>query len=79
MNKMFSGKVALVTGGSRGIGAATARALANEGADVAISYSTSADKAEAIAAELNAKGVRATAFKADLCAPSRRVDRPPST
>jgi 3-oxoacyl-[acyl-carrier protein] reductase len=71
MSKVFSGKVALVTGGSRGIGAATARALANEGADVAISYSASADKAEAIVAELKAKGARAVAFKADQGDPSQ--------
>jgi NAD(P)-dependent dehydrogenase (short-subunit alcohol dehydrogenase family) len=59
----LAGKVALVTGGSRGIGAA--RALADEGANVAISYVASADKAEAVVAELKAKGVQARAFKAD--------------
>jgi NAD(P)-dependent dehydrogenase (short-subunit alcohol dehydrogenase family) len=61
----LAGKVALVTGGSRGIGAASARALADEGADVAISYVASPDKAEAVVAELKAKGVKARAFKAD--------------
>src|SRR6201992_3012656 len=65
MTKNLSGKVALVTGGSRGIGAARARALADEGANVAISYVASADKAEAVVAELKAKGVEAHAFKAD--------------
>ncbi|RII11852.1 3-oxoacyl-[acyl-carrier-protein] reductase FabG [Streptomyces sp. YIM 130001] len=58
-------KVAIVTGGSRGIGAATALALADEGADVAISYSSSADRAKAVVADLEAKGVRAAAFRAD--------------
>src|SRR5712671_3092681 len=74
MTKSLAGKVALVTGGSRGIGAASARALADEGANVAISYVASADKAEAVVKELKARGVEARAFKADQ-ASSSEVDR----
>jgi NAD(P)-dependent dehydrogenase (short-subunit alcohol dehydrogenase family) len=67
----LAGKVALVTGGSRGIGAASALALADEGADVAISYVASPDRAEAVVAQLKAKGVKARAFKADQAEPSQ--------
>ncbi|MBX3176508.1 MAG: SDR family oxidoreductase [Candidatus Hydrogenedentes bacterium] len=62
----LTGKVALVTGASRGIGAAIARALAGAGADVALGYGGSAERAEALAAELSSGGVRAKAFQADL-------------
>ena len=65
MSKKLTGKVALVTGGSRGIGAAIATRLAEDGADVAISYAASADRAHAIVDLLKSKGVRAAAFKAD--------------
>lgn len=65
MSRTLAGKVALVTGGSRGLGAATAAALADAGADVAISYVASAEKAAAIVADLKARGVRAAAIRAD--------------
>jgi NAD(P)-dependent dehydrogenase (short-subunit alcohol dehydrogenase family) len=65
MHKSLMGKVALVTGGSRGLGAAAAEALADEGADVAISYVTFAEKADAVVEKLKAKGVRALAIRSD--------------
>ncbi|MFP5428275.1 MAG: 3-oxoacyl-ACP reductase family protein [Gammaproteobacteria bacterium] len=58
-------KVALVQGGSRGIGAAIVRRLAKEGAQVAFTYVSSADTAEALAAEINDAGGKALALRAD--------------
>jgi NAD(P)-dependent dehydrogenase (short-subunit alcohol dehydrogenase family) len=58
-------KTALVTGGSQGIGEAIAKRYAREGANVAIAYSKSADKAEAVVADITRSGGRAVAFKAD--------------
>ncbi|MEM7191362.1 MAG: 3-oxoacyl-ACP reductase family protein [Pseudomonadota bacterium] len=65
MSKILEGKVALVTGGSRGIGAAIARALADKGADIAISYASSKAGAEEVVKDLKARGVRAEAYQAD--------------
>jgi 3-oxoacyl-[acyl-carrier protein] reductase len=66
----LAGKVALVTGGSRGIGAAVARALAGAGADVAITYLNSRQAAENVAAQIRAMGVRARSVQADQADPA---------
>lgn len=66
----LQGKVALVTGGSRGIGAATAERLAREGADVAITYSSSPAAAEKVVAAIRAAGRKSQAFKADASKPA---------
>jgi 3-oxoacyl-[acyl-carrier protein] reductase len=65
MSKNLQGKVALITGGSRGLGAVVAEALADQGADIAVSYVASSDKAEAVVEKLKAKGVRAIAIRSD--------------
>jgi 3-oxoacyl-[acyl-carrier protein] reductase len=62
---LLEGKVALVTGGSRGIGAAIVRRFVAEGAQVAFTYLSSPEKAEAIAAELNRDSIKVIAYKSD--------------
>ncbi len=62
----LKGRSALVTGGSRGIGAATARLLARAGADVAIGYRSRSEDAQRVIEELKSEGVRAAAFPADV-------------
>ena len=65
----LSGKVALVTGGSRGIGAAIAKRLAREGAKVAITWSTNPDKATEVVENIKAAGGHAIAIQADSANP----------
>ncbi|MEG3089234.1 SDR family NAD(P)-dependent oxidoreductase [Sphingomonas sp. PB4P5] len=70
MTKKLEGKVTLITGGSRGLGAATALAFADQGSDVAITYVASAEKAAAVVELVKAKGVRAVAIQCDQGDPS---------
>jgi NAD(P)-dependent dehydrogenase (short-subunit alcohol dehydrogenase family) len=65
----LSGKTALVTGASRGIGRATAIALAKAGAQVIVHYASGAKEAEAVVAEIRQTGRRADAVAADLARP----------
>ncbi len=70
MGGVLEGKVALVTGGSRGIGAAVARQLAAAGADVAITYEKSADLAQGVIADVQAAGRRGLAIAANSADPA---------
>src|SRR6185437_3162662 len=69
MTSSASRSVALVTGGSRGIGAAISRRLAADGHAVVINYAGRRDEAEALAAELTASGGHAIALQADVADP----------
>src|SRR5690606_34816991 len=78
----FNGKRAMVTGGSRCIGAAIALALAENGADVAFTYQHSAEKAKAVSGSIEKTGRRAVAIQADSADPeaiSRSVSEAVST
>ncbi|HEY2277031.1 MAG TPA: SDR family oxidoreductase [Streptosporangiaceae bacterium] len=68
-SKRRSGRVALVTGGSRGIGAEIARRLAADGADVALTYNTGQAEAETVAAQVRELGRQALTIGADLARP----------
>jgi 3-oxoacyl-[acyl-carrier protein] reductase len=78
MDSKLNNQVAFINGGSRGIGAATARRLAREGAKVAIGYQSSGIAAEALVAEIEAGGGEAIAIRADAAdaeALTRAIDR----
>jgi 3-oxoacyl-[acyl-carrier protein] reductase len=66
----LAGKVALVTGGSRGIGAEIVRRLAAEGADVGFTYHTGKDEAEQVAGQVRGFGRRVLTVRADLAEPT---------
>jgi NAD(P)-dependent dehydrogenase (short-subunit alcohol dehydrogenase family) len=65
MNEPLTGKVALVTGGSRGLGAATVRLLAEQGADVGFTYISSEKQAQAVVDEVRGTGAKVAAFRSD--------------
>jgi 3-oxoacyl-[acyl-carrier protein] reductase len=67
----IQGRIALVTGGSRGIGRASVLALANAGCDVAVNYLHTSNEAESLVREIVSRGQRAVAIQADV---SREVD-----
>jgi 3-oxoacyl-[acyl-carrier protein] reductase len=69
MSKALTGRTALVTGGSRGIGAGIARELAREGANVVITYRKSREQAEEVVGDLAALGAKALAVQADQSVP----------
>jgi len=65
MNRKLEGKIALITGGSRGIGASIAKRLAADGANVSITYSKGADAAAEVVKEIERAGGKAIAIQAD--------------
>lgn len=70
MSKKLEGKVAVVTGASKGIGASIAKALADEGASVVVNYSSSKPDAERVVSEIARRGGRAIAVQGDVSVPA---------
>jgi 3-oxoacyl-[acyl-carrier protein] reductase len=73
-SKPFAGRVAIVTGGTRGIGRAIALELARHGADVAFNYAKSADAADSLKKEIDALGVRSLASQCDVASTENAAD-----
>ena len=74
MNNTLDGKVALITGGSRGIGAAVALRLAEEGVDVALTFQQNQERADDVVDQIKAAGRRAIAVQADSADPAAVVE-----
>jgi 3-oxoacyl-[acyl-carrier protein] reductase len=70
MSQKLAGKVAVVTGASKGIGAAIAKHLADEGAAVVVNYASSKEDAQRVVADITAKSGRAVAIGADVAKPA---------
>jgi NAD(P)-dependent dehydrogenase (short-subunit alcohol dehydrogenase family) len=70
----LDGKVALITGSSRGMGRQNALELASRGADIVVNYSSSAPAAEAIVKSIEAMGRQAIAIRADISQPDAIAD-----
>lgn len=66
MSLVFAGKVALITGGARGIGKATALKLAHAGSDIAVVYYNSSDEAQILVEEIRALGRKSVALQANV-------------
>src|SRR5437879_12292930 len=70
MSQRLEGKVAIVTGASKGIGASIAKHLADEGAAVVVNYSSSKEGADRVVAEITGNGGKAIAVQADVAQPA---------